>query len=154
MMNLKQWKVLDKAQKLGNGYPYCFVRRGCLYVGGNYGAVRLNDLHELLGLSSEPPMLNARVSVENYPKSSTMDVVVTYGAREDNLRDLDSVFDKTSEEPMRKVDAKYLATICDIAKAFGWYVAVDKCDRAMRGRFVDSKDASHGDFVLMGVLTK
>lgn len=153
-MNLKQWKALDKAQKLGNGYSYCFVRRGCLYVGGNYGAVRLNDLHELLGLSSEPPTLNACVSVENYPKSSTMDVVVTYGARVDNLRDLDMVFDKTSEEPARKVDAKYLATICDIAKAFGWYVAVDKCDRAMRGRFVDSKDVSHGDFVLMGVRLK
>ena len=153
-MNLKQWKALDKAQKLGNGYPYCFTRGGRLYVGGNYGAVRLNDLQDLLGLSSEPPMLNARVSVENYPKSSTMDVVVTYGARVDNLRDLDSVFDKTSEEPMRKVDAKYLATICDIAKAFGWYVAVDKCDRAMHGRFVDSKDVSYGDFVLMGVLTK
>ena len=154
MMNLKQWKALDKAQKLGNGYPYCFVRRGCLYVGGNYGAVRLNDLQDLLGLSSEPPMLNARVGVENYPKSSTMNVVVTYGARVDNLRDLDSVFDKTSEEPARKVDAKYLATICDIAKAFGWYVAVDKCDRATHGRFVDGKGANHGDFVLMGVLDK
>lgn len=154
-MLLKQWKALEKAQKLGNGFPYCFVRCGRLYVGGNYGAVRLNDLHELLGLSSEPPMLNARVSVENYPKSSTMDVVVTYGAREDNLRDLDSVFDnKSSEEPARKVDAKYLATICDIAKGFGWYVAVDKCDRAMHGRFVDSKGANHGDFVLMGVLDK
>lgn len=153
-MNLKQWKTLDKAQKLGNGYPYCFVRRGCLYVGGNYGAVRLNDLYELLGLSSESLTLNARVSVENYPKSSTMDVVVTYGACVDNLRDLDSVFDKTSEEPAHKVDAKYLATICDIAKAFGWYVAVDKCDRAMHGRFVDSKGANHGDFVLMGVLEK
>lgn len=154
MMKLKQWKALDKAQKLGNGYPYCFVRRGCLYVGGNYGAVRLNDLQDLLGLSSEPTMLNARVSVENYPKSSTMDVVVTYGAREDNLRDLDSVFDKTSEEPMRKVVAKYLAIICDIAKAFGWYVAVDKCDRAMHGRFMDSKGVKHGDFVLMGVMDR
>lgn len=153
-MNLKQWKALDKAQKLGNGYPYCFVRRGCLYVGGNYGAVRLNDLHELLGLSSEPPMLNARVSVENYPKSSTMDVVVTYGARVDNLRDLDSVFVETSDDPARKVDAKYLAIICDIAKAFGWYVAVDACDRAMHGRFMDSKGVSHGDYVLMGVQTK
>lgn len=151
-MLLKQWRVLEKAQKLGNGYPYCFVRRGCLYVGGNYGAVRLNDLHELLGLSSESSMLNARVSVENYPKSSTMDVVVTYGDREDNLKDLDSVFDKTSEEPMRKVDAKYLVTICDIAKAFGWYVAVDKCDRAMHGRFMDSVGVKQGDFVLMGVL--
>lgn len=154
MMNLKQWKALDKAQKLGNNYPYCFVRRGCLYVGGNYGAVRLNDLHGLLGLSSEPPTLNARVSVENYPKSSTMDVVVTYGDREDNLRDLDSVFDKTSDDPARKVDAKYLAIICDIAKVFGWYVAVDKCDRAMRGRFVDSKGANHGNFVLMGVMDR
>lgn len=150
MMNLKQWK----AQKLGNSYPYCFVRCGYLYVGGNYGAVRLNDLHELIGMSSEPPTLNACVSVENYPKSSTMDVVITYGARVDNLRSLDSVFDKSSEEPPRKVDPKYLATICDIAKAFGWYVAVDKRDRAMRGRFVGSKDTSHGDFVLMGVLTK
>ena len=88
-MLLKQWKALEKAQKLENGYPYCFVRRGCLYVGGNYGAVRLNDLYELLGLSSEPPTLNARVSVENYPKSSTMDVVVTYGSREDNYKGLD-----------------------------------------------------------------
>lgn len=153
-MNLKQWKALDKAQKLGNGYPYCFVRRGCLYVGGNYGAVRLNDLHELLGLSSEPPTLNARVSVENYPKSSTMDVVVTYGARVDNLRDLDRVFDKTSEDLPRKVDAKYLATICDIAKAFGWFVTIDKSDRALHGRFVDAKGISHGDYVLMGVLDK
>ena len=55
---------------------------------------------------------------------------------------------------MRKVDAKYLATMCDIAKAFGWYVAVDKCDRAMHGRFMDSKGVKHGDFVLMGVMDR
>lgn len=153
-MKLKQWRALEKAQKLGNNYPYCFVRRGCLYVGGNYGAVRLNDLHELLGLSSEPPMLNARVSVEKYPKSSNMEVEVTYGSREDNYREIDAVFDKTSDDPARKVDAKYLAIICDIAKVFGWYVAVDKCDRTMLGRFVDAKGVKHGDFVLMGVFDK
>lgn len=153
-MLLKQWRVLEKAQKLGNGYPYCFTRAGRLYVGGNYGAVRLNDLQDLLGLSSEPPTLNARISVEKYPKSSKIEVEVTYGSREDNYRGLDEVFDKTSDDPARKVDAKYLATICDIAKVFGWYVAVDKCDRAMRGRFVDSEGANHGDFVLMGVMDR
>ena len=153
-MNLRQWKALEKVQKLGNGASYCFVRGGLLYVGGNYGAVRLDGLDELLGLPDEGTALNARVSVESYPKSSTAEVTLVYGSVEDHYRDIDNVFVNVKGDPARKVDAKYLAAICDIAKAFGWYVAVGKCDRAMRGRFVDSKGVRHGDYVLMGVLDK
>ena len=153
-MQLKQWRALEKVQKLGNGASYCFVRGGHLYVGGNYGAVRLDDLNELLGLPDEGTALNARVSVESYPKSSTADVTLVYGSVEDYYRDIDNVFVNVKGDPARKVDANYLATICAIAKAFGWYVAVDMRDRALHGRFLDVNGVSHGDYVLMGVLDK